>query len=145
MYVCWYVHQDTYLDIWVGWVIIRCQDNWLCCFANLVMSLVLSQLLSSGFTSDFCLHPSLPLVFYSTSFLSNLIMIPLAIYLLAPVCLYPRHSFLCMFMIQFYRYMCAHPCTPSSIRITTCWGVLTPLDPHVQVLKLGACGFPQLL
>ena len=22
---------------------------------------------------------------------------------------------------------------------------LTPLDPHVQVLELGACGFPQLL
>ena len=25
------------------------------------------------------------------------------------------------------------------------WGVLTPLDPHVQVLELGACGFSQLL
>jgi len=23
--------------------------------------------------------------------------------------------------------------------ITTCWGVLTPLDPHVQVLELRAC------
>ena len=76
---------------------------------------------------------------------SYLIMISLAIYLLAPVCLCPRHDFLCMFMIQFYRYTCAHFCTPSGIHITTCWGVLTPLDPHVQVLELGARGFSWLL
>ena len=32
MYVCWDVHQDTYLDIWVGRVIIiKCQDNNLLC------------------------------------------------------------------------------------------------------------------
>ena len=35
--------------------------------------------------------------------------------------------------------------TPFGIRITTRRGVLTPLDPHVQVLELGACGFSQLL
>jgi len=28
-------------------------------------------------------------------------------------------------------------CTPLGIRITTPWGVLTPLDPHVQVSELG--------
>ena len=50
-----------------------------------------------------------------------------------------------MFMIRIYRYTCAYLSTPSGIRITTRRGVLTPLDPHVQVLKLEACGFSQLL
>jgi len=31
------------------------------------------------------------------------------------------------------------------IHHTTRWGVLTPLDPYVQILKLGACGFSWLL
>ena len=56
MDVCvWDAHQDTYLDIWVGWVIIIwCQDNnLLCCSTNLAIPLVLPQLHSTGFTSDF--------------------------------------------------------------------------------------------
>ena len=61
------------------------------------------------------------------------------------VCLRSRHDFQCMIMIRFYRYTCAYLCTPSGILITTRWGVLTPLDPHIQVSKLGACRFSQLL
>jgi len=71
--------------------------------------------------------------------------ISLALYLLAPVCLCQRHDFQCMFMIQIYRYTCAYLCSPLGIRITTRRGVLTPLDPHVQVSEFGACGFSQLL
>jgi len=149
MYVCWDVHQDTYIDIWVGRIIIiRCQDNnLLCCSTNLVISLVLPQLLSSGLhqISDLwslfyfsCLHPVLPLVFYSTSLLllsyhtmSIPYLISLALYLLAPVRLCPRHDFQYMFMIRIYRYTCAYLCSPLGICITTHRGVLTPLDPHV--------------
>ena len=53
-----------------------------------------------------CLHPALPLVFYSTSLLLSyyIMCIPylmsLAISLLAHVCLCTRHDFQCMFMIQ---------------------------------------------
>ena len=72
-------------------------------------------------------------------------LISLAIYLLAPVYLCSRHDLQCMFMIQIYRYKCAYLCTPFGISITTRWGVLTPLDPHVQFLKLGACRFSLLL
>jgi len=32
-------------------------------------------------------------------------------------------------------------CTALGIRITTRWGVLTPLDPHIQVSKIETCGF----
>ena len=91
-------------------------------------------------------------MFYSTSLLllsyhtmSISCLISIIVYLLAPACLCPRHSFQCMFMIRIYRYMCAYLSTPSGIRITTRRGVLTPLDPHVQVLELGTCGFSQLL
>ena len=91
-------------------------------------------------------------MFYSTSLLLSTYytmsipcLISLVIYLFAPVCLCSRHDFQCMIVIRFYRYTCAHLCTPSGICITTCWGVLTPLDPHVQVQELGAYGFPQLL
>jgi len=45
--------------------------------------------------------------------------------------------FLCMFMIRICQHTCAYLCTPLGIRITTCWGVLTPLDSHVQVSELG--------
>jgi len=85
-----------------------------------------------------CLHPALSLVLHSTSLLllSNHTMsisylISLAIYLLAFVCLCSWHGFQYLFMIRIYRYTCAYLCTPLVIRITTCWAVLTPLDPHV--------------
>ena len=113
------------------------------------------SLLPSSFTMDFqfydyyhinCSYPALSFVFYSTSLLflsyhtmSTSCLISLVIYLLAPASLCLRHGFQCMIMIRFYRYTCAHPCTLFGIRTTTCWGVLTPLDPHVQVLELGAC------
>jgi len=121
----------------------------------------LPSMLSSGFTSDSSLwsllyytslQPALPLVFYSISLLllsyytmSIPCLISLAIYLLAFVCLCSRHDFQCLFMIRIYRYTCVYLCTPLGIRITTCWGVLTPLNPHVQVSKLGACEFSQML
>ena len=66
----------------------------------------------------------------------------LYIYLLLQACSY---DMVFMFMIRIYRYTCAYPYSPSGFRITTRRGVLTPLDPHVQVLELGACGFSQLL
>jgi len=47
--------------------------------------------------------------------------------------------------IQIYRYMCPYPYMPFGIRRTTHWGVLTPLDPHVQVSELRACEFFRLL
>ena len=59
--------------------------------------------------------------------------------------LVPTTRFSMMFMIQIYRYTCAYLYSPSGFCITTRRGVLTPLDPHVQVLELGACGFSQLL
>jgi len=111
MYVCWDVYQDTYLDIWVGRVIIiKCQDNdLLCCSTNLDIPLVSPQLLSSGFTSDFrfydyyhisCSYPALSTVFYSTSLLflsyytmSSFCLISLVIYLPSYACLCSRHGF----------------------------------------------------
>ena len=44
-----------------------------------------------------------------------------------------------------YRYTCAYLRTPLGISITIRRGVLTLLDPHVQVSELGAYGFSQLL
>ena len=61
------------------------------------------------------------------------------------VCLCSRHDFQCMFMFWIYQYTCAYLCTPPGIRITTCRGVLTPMDPHVQVSELEACEFSWLL
>jgi len=99
-----------------------------------------------------CSYSVFPLVFYSTWLLllsyhtmSNPCLIPFAVYLLAPSCLCLRHDFQCMFMTWIYRYTCAYLSTPSDFHITTRLGVLTPLDPHVQVLELGACAFSQLL
>jgi len=97
-------------------------------------------------------HLVLPLVFYSTSLLllsyytmSIPCLISLAIYLPASACLCSRYSFQYIIMIQFYRYTWAYLCTPLGIHITTRRGVLTPLDPHVQVLELEVCGSSQLL
>ena len=64
---------------------------------------------------------------------------------LASACLCSQHGFQCMIMIRFYRYTCTYLCSPLGFRITTRRGVLTPLDPHVQVLELGAYGFSRLL
>jgi len=55
------------------------------------------------------------------------------------------YNFQRKFMIWIYRYMCAYLCTPLGIRNTTLWGALTPLDAHVQILELKACGFSLLL
>jgi len=46
---------------------------------------------------------------------------------------------------RIYRYMYAYLRKPLGISITTRRGVLTPLDPHVQVSELGACRLSQLL
>jgi len=48
-------------------------------------------------------------------------------------------------MIQIYRYTCAYLCTPLGIRNTTRWGVLNPMDSHIQVSEFRACGFSRLL
>jgi len=47
--------------------------------------------------------------------------------------------------IQIYRYTSSYLCMPLGIRNTTRWGVLTLLNPHVQVLELEACEFSMLL
>ena len=159
MYVCWVVHQDTYLDIWVGRVIIiKCQDNnllcysklgYVTCFGHVCFHWVLHRIFGLWPLLYYsCLHPILPLVFYSTSLLllsyhtmNILYLISLVISLLAPACLYPRHSFQYMFTFQIYRYTCVYLCTPFGISITARWRILTPLDPHVQVSEIGAYGF----
>jgi len=74
-----------------------------------------------------------------------LCLISIVVYLLDPACLCSRHDFQCMFMIRIYRYTCAYLYSSSGFRITTRRGVLTPLNPHVQILELRACGFSQLL
>ena len=95
-------------------------------------------LLISCFTTCVLFHQSSTLIL---SYLSSSCLISLAIYLSASVCLSSRHDFQCMFMIQIYRYMCAYLRMLLGISSTTCWGVLALLDPHVQVLELGACEF----
>ena len=77
--------------------------------------------------------------------MSSSCLISIAVYLLAPACLCPRHDFQYIFMTGVYQYTCAYLCSPLGIHITTRRGVLTPLDPHVQVPKFGACEFSQLL
>jgi len=85
-----------------------------------------------------CLHPAIPLVFYSATLLPlsyYTMSIPAWYHLLSlscSACLCSRYGFQCIFMIQIYRYTCAYLCTPLGISITTCWGVLTLLDPHIQ-------------
>ena len=63
----------------------------------------------------------------------------------APVCHARDTVFNAYSFIRIYRCMCAYLCTPLNIHNTTRWGVLTPLDPHVQVSELGDCGFSRLL
>jgi len=94
-----------------------------------------------------CLHPALPLMFYSTSLLL------LSYY----TCVFPAwYHLLYIYMLP---YACAHDSIFNAclwfrfidtrvlsmhaigICITTRWGVLTPLDPHVQFSEFGACGF----
>ena len=65
-------------------------------------------------------------------------------YLLLYVCAHDT-IFNTSFLTRIYRYTCAYLCTPLGIHHTTYWRVLTPLDLHVQILKLGACGFFLLL
>jgi len=54
------------------------------------------------------------------------------------------YSYMLMLTIRFscsltriYRYTCAYLCTPLGIHRITHWGVLTPLDLHIQILELG--------
>ena len=66
-------------------------------------------------------------------------------FLHAHVCLCSRHGFQYMLMTWIYWYTCVYPCTPFGICIIARWGVVTPLDPHVQITKLETCEFSQLL
>ena len=123
-----------------------CKLGYVTCFATIAfIGFYIRFLLTSCFAT--CV-----LVFYSTSFLllsyltmSDPCLIPFAVYLLVPACLCSRHSFQGMFMIQIYRYTCAYLYSPLGIHITTHQGVLTPLDPHIQVSELGTCGFSGML
>ena len=85
----------------------------------------------------------MPYLLYSSPrylFLSSYIidvpgLISITVSLLALACWYLRHDLQCIFMTLIYRYTCAYLSKSSGIRITTRRGVLTPLDPHVQVLE----------
>jgi len=46
---------------------------------------------------------------------------------------------------RIYRYTCTYLCPPLGIHHTTRWGVLTPLNLHVQIPEFGACGSFRLL
>jgi len=63
----------------------------------------------------------------------------------AHVCLYSWHNFQYMLLTRIYRYTYVYLCMPLDIHHTTHWGVLTPLNLHVQILKLWACRFFWLL
>jgi len=154
IYVCWdLVHKSRHLgktsnnnnkrcQLWIHCMLCRVCFHWI-----LHRFSDLWPLLYYG-----CLHPALPLMFYSTSLLLSTYytmciayLISLATYLRAPVCLCSWHDFQYMFMIHIYRYTSVYLRTPFGISITTRHGVLTPLNPPVQVLGLRACGFSQLM
>ena len=100
--------------------------------------MVLPYLLSSSFTSDFwfyyyyyiCIHPALPLVFYSTGLMllsyytmriSCLISLT-SLCLLLYACAHDRFSIHAL-LIRIYWYACAYPITPLGIYHTTRWRV----------------------
>jgi len=60
-------------------------------------------------------------------------------------CTCPRHDFQCMLLIRIYWYMCACPCMPLGFITPLIREFLTPLDLHVHILEVGACGFSWLL
>jgi len=112
--------------------IIKCQDNnFLCCFANLVISLVLPHLLSFNFTSDsgfmiitilylltscfttcvlFYQSPALILSYHECSLLNITCYISIFSCMLV---LTTRFQY--MFMNQIYRYTCTYLSTPFGI------------------------------
>jgi len=120
--------------------------------------MVLPYLISSGFTSDFwfcyyyyyiiCVYI---LAYHCTNllFLLNYTMhVPCLISLTISACscmhvITTRFSIHTPF-IQIYRYTRACPCTPLSIHHTLVREFLTPLNSHVQIMELGACGFSRL-
>ena len=80
-----------------------------------------------------------------TTGLSHLLILSFDVsFLFMCVCAHNTIFNTCSF-IRIYWYTCAYPCMPLGIHNTTRLGVLTPLDPHVQVSELGACGFSLLL
>jgi len=93
-----------------------------------------------------CLHLAFPLVFYPTSLLP-LSYYTISIPYLTSLAIYTYSCMLVLttwFSMHVYEsdlsiHVClsTYPCTPLGICITTCWGVLTSLDPHVQVSELG--------
>ena len=118
MYVCWVVHQDTYLDIWVGRVIIIiCQDNnLLCCSTTWLYHLpryncfhqILLRIFGFMIVILYQFISCLLLVFYPTCLLllsdhtmSLPCLISYVVYLLASVCLCLRHCFQCILWSRF--------------------------------------------
>jgi len=147
----WGFHCFDYsFDVFISWSRKPDLYRWFCCvcFHRVLLwisSFIIIIIILYLFTS--CLS----LVFYSTSLLLLSYytvhvpcLISISISLPVPVCLCSRHSFQRMFMIRIYRYKYACPCS-LGIRHTTRWGVLTPMDSHVQISMLRACEFSQLL
>jgi len=174
MYVCWDVHQDTYLDIWVRRVIIikdACYVLLLCLLwtpVMLVMIPVMPVMYScydrcviatnafhrillriSGFmiiiilvTHTLFYYPcSIPSVFCSYLIIPwvlpawyHLLYIYLPIHAYAHDTVfnaYLRLGFIDTHVLSYARHL--------AFASPLAWGVLTPLDPHVQVLELGEC------
>ena len=154
MYVCWDVHQDTYLDIWVRRVIIIKDANYgsIVCFAEFTS---IGFYIGFRFYDYYSIHVHILLYhWYSTSLVS-------CSYLIIPWVLPAWYHLLCI-------YLPIHAYTHDTVFNAWLWfgfinthvlifsrhlafasslarGVLTPLDPHVQVLELGAKGFSWLL
>jgi len=111
----------------------------------------LSSLLPSGFTSDFRFYDYYYiscLLYHSNSILPvscSYLIIPcvfpawyhlLYIYLLLHACTHNTIFYACLWF-EFIDTR-VHLSTPFGISVTTRWGVLTPLDPRVLLLELGA-------
>jgi len=99
------------------------------------------------------LHPGLPLVFYSTSLLllsyytmHILYLISLTISLPAPVCLCSWYGFQYkLFWFRFIDTLVLIPAHHLTFTTPLVGEFLTPLNLHVQISELGACGFSWLL
>ena len=94
-----------------------------------------------------------PICFTSYLFTCSYLIIPCIFssryYLLYLFCCYCMLVLTTLFSMHIYdSYLSKHVCylcTPLGIGIITRWGVLTPLDPYVQILELRAGGFTLLI
>jgi len=103
--------------------------------------IIILYMFTSCLTTCVLFHqsPALIIVRYACSLLDITILLP------ALICMCSRHNFQCMFINRIYRYTCAYPCRHLTFTTPLVGEFLTPLDSHVQIPELGACGFSRLL